>query len=98
MHNSEHLKSFVKHGRGSVVVWSCISANVDAITHADITEAVWDHVDRDHSKNQPTSKRALEHPSRSRNTIPEDYLRTLLESLPERVQASLRNKGGDTKY
>ena len=52
-----------------------------------IIEAVWDHLDREWNKRQPTSKEelwdVLQEPW---TTIPEDYFKKLQESLSKRVQ------------
>jgi len=60
-----------------------------------ITEAVWDHLDRERNKRQPTSqKKELWNVIQEYwRTIPEDYLKNLQESLSRIVQAALNNKG-----
>ena len=63
------------------------------------TEAVWDHLDREWSKRQPTSKEALwDVLQEVWRTISEDYLKKWQEILSKRVQAVLKNKGAHTKY
>jgi len=64
-----------------------------------IIEAVWDHLDRERNKRQPTSKEELwEVLKEAWYNIPEDYFRKLQDSLPKRVQDVLRAKGGHTKH
>lgn len=49
------------------------------------------------TKGSQNPKNSFESPSRSLETSPEDYLKKLEDSFPERVQP-VPNKGGDTKY
>jgi transposase len=49
---------------------------------------------------KPSSKREL-HSSLENvwyNEISDDYLKNLIESMPRRIKAVLKNKGGPTKY
>jgi len=63
-----------------------------------IIEAVWDHLDREQNKRQPTSKEELwDVFEEACRTIPEDYLKKIQIGLPKRVQALLLNKGVHTK-
>ena len=63
-----------------------------------ITEAVWDHLDREQSKRQPTSKEELwDVLQEAWRTIPENSFKKLQESLSQRVQGVLRNNGARTK-
>jgi len=67
--------------------------------YINIIEAVWDHLDRERNKWQPTSKEELwDVLQEAWRAIPEDYLKKLQGSLSKRVQAVLRNKGSHTKY
>jgi len=64
-----------------------------------IVEAVWDHLDREQNKRQPTSKEELWNVLQEAwRTIPGDYLKNGQESLSKSVQAVLKNKGAQTKY
>ena len=52
-----------------------------------ITEAIWDHLDRERNKGQPNSKdELLEVLKEGLYNIPEDYERKLQDSLPKRAQ------------
>jgi len=63
---------------------TAVKANLDMKTHdgpqspdLNIIEAVWDHVDRERNKRQPTSKEELWNVLQGAwRTIPEDYLKT----------------------
>ena len=64
-----------------------------------IIEAVWDYLDRERNKKQPKSTEELwQVLEEAWDNLPQDYLRKLQESLPKRVAAVIKSKGGHTKY
>ena len=66
---------------------------------SDLTEAVWDHLERRWNKRQPTSKEELwDVLHKDWRTIPGDYLKKWQESSSERVQAALKDKCARAKY
>ena len=57
-------------------------------------QAVWDHLDREQNKRQPTSKEELQNVlQKAWRTIPEDSLKELQDSL-----SALKNKGAHIKF
>lgn len=63
--------------------WISLSQSLDL----SVIEAVWNHLDRGCNKRPPTSKEELW-----------SLLKDMTRTLPERVQAVLKNKGNHTKY
>ena len=96
-HTSNVVKAYLQKkeeaGTLTVLDWPPQSPDLNII------EAVWDHLDRERNKMQPSSKEELWHVLQEAwRNIPADYLKKLQESLPKRVAAVSTNRGGHTKY
>ena len=62
-------------------------------------ENVWDHSERQIQGEKFSSKEALrERVQDVWKSIPLDYLRKLVDSMPRRVAELMKNKGGNTSY
>lgn len=88
-----YLEQKTADGTLTVLEWPPQSPDLNII------EAAWEHLDREKNKKQPKSKEELWNVLQDAwNNMPQDYLRKLQESLPKRVAAVKRVKGGHTKY
>lgn len=82
------------------------SRNIDTITDwppqsPDLNpiEHVWDWIDRRLHKTQFRNKKELvAEVTKLWESIPSDYLKGLIESMPRRIDTVIKNNGGPTKY
>ena len=96
-HSAKIIKSYLQRksatGTLTTLDWPPQSPDLNII------EAVWDYLDREKNKKQPTSKDQLWRVLKEAwDNIPEDYLQKLQQSLPKRIAAVIKSKGGHTKY
>ena len=64
-----------------------------------ILESIWDHLEREKIEKQPKSGEELWAVLQNAwNNIPADVQQKLQDSIPKRIQAVLKQKGGHTKY
>jgi transposase len=76
-----------------VLPWPSQSPDLNPIEH------LWDYVSRQLKKRSVSSKAELKAAIQDEwSKVPRDFCRRLVESMPRRLAAVIRNKGGPTKY
>lgn len=92
-HTSQYVKNFLGQQKIHVLEWPSQSPDLNLIEHA------WDYVEKQIRTRKHTNLNDLfNHIDEEWRKIPQEYIDKLFESMPRRIQAVLRSKGGPTKY
>ncbi|KAG8843994.1 hypothetical protein FRC20_003666 [Serendipita sp. 405] len=94
-HTSATARNWFEDNQINVLKWPAQSPDLNPIEH------LWDHLKRrlNSYENHPTSIHELEHRIKKEwNSIDPEVCQKLIASIPERLEAVIRAKGGNTKY
>ena len=94
-HTSKKATKWFEDNDVEVMVWPAQSPDLNPIEH------LWEHLKRVLRKNPVPAKGAHELWERvveEWNNIPPETCQNLIESMPRRVEAVIKAKGGHTKY
>lgn len=94
-HTSKKAKEWMKDNNISVLDWPAQSPDINPIEH------LWEHIKQELSKYPRQPKGVWEIWKRVAevwNNIKPEVCQNLIESMPRRIQAVIKAKGGNTKY
>ena len=93
IHKCQVVLKWLKNRNVNLMDWPSQSPDLNPI------ENVWSFIKMEIDKHQIISRHMLrEKINEIWNLIPANYLAKLIQSMPRRVLAVLKNKGGHTKY
>lgn len=92
-HTSKTVKEYFKENKINQLEWVPQSPDLNPIEH------LWDIVKRELRKTQTSSKIMLKSQIlETWNNMPSELLQKLVHSMPRRLEAVIKAKGGPTKY
>lgn len=92
-HSSKLVKSWLSHQQVSVLQWPSQSPDLNPI------ENLWGELKRSLAKETFQNKHQLWSAiERAWNAIPVETCRKLIDSMPRRIHAVIKNKGGHSGY
>jgi len=94
-HTAKSIRNYFARKKIDVLPWPAQSPDLNPIEH------LWEHLDRQVRKrvNEPRSTKDLaEILMEEWDQIPVEVTKNLVDSMPRRIEAVIRAKGGATKY
>ncbi|MGL6119347.1 MAG: transposase [Fusobacteriaceae bacterium] len=92
-HTSKYTKEFFDENEVDVLFWPSQSPDLNPI------ENLWSYIERKLTKKVlKTKTKLIEEIKEIWNNIPLSYVRNLYQSIPNRLELILRNKGGHIPY
>lgn len=92
-HKSKYVTEYFENNDIKVMSWPSQSPDMNPIEH------LWDYIKREVRKRQPSNIRALtENVIEIWNAVPKEFCQKLINSMPRRVEALVRAKGGPTRF
>ena len=92
-HTAKRVKAFLEQKHVRVLEWPPQSPDLNPIEH------MWDELERQRPHDPPSNKQQLKDTlQRTWNAIGQETCAKLVDSMPRRLLAVIKAKGGPTKY
>ena len=88
-----YLNEMAEEGVLELMTWPPQSPDLNIIEH------IWDYLDRKKVEHAPrNAEECFEVLQREWHNIPQDFITNLYESIPRRISAVIKAKGGHSRY